>query len=403
VHTRFTNFTKFERLASTLYFLKEEMNYRANHIVITTIFLPQVLLDLHANIARFGHLDSTQVWIVGDKKTPIEVASFCSKITDLGLQTTYLDVTTQDKWGKQFPEFYERIPYNNETRRNIGYLHALAEKCERLISMDDDNWPTDDDLVGGHLIAGSPVNKEVISETHGYHNICEYLTFEPSRPIYPRGYPFKLRDTANQTRSTLLDKAGTIGVNTGLWTGEPDVDAITWLNGKVKGIGAIGSRQITLSQQTWTPINTQNTCVLRPLIPAFFCVPMGWNVPGGKIQRYGDIWAGYFMQAVMQGTEYFVSFGRPLVDHRRNPHDYVDDLRAEYWGMILTDWLLDLLRSNYHPVQGDICTRMLHMAEFFDEYALYRIPTWCTEDMITFIKYTARNIREWIGVCRQII
>ncbi len=379
------------------------MGYRANHIVITTIFTPQMLLDMHKNIARHGHLDTTHVWIVGDKKTPTEVGAFCSRISDLGLKTTYLDIMAQDKWGKQFPAFYERIPYNNETRRNLGYLHALAEKCERLISMDDDNWPTDDDLVGEHLITGTRVNNGLISETHGYHNVCEYLTFKPLRGIYPRGFPFRLRDKHNQPNLIPPSKSAFVGVHAGLWIGEPDVDAITWLNGKVTGVGARGTLPRMLSQQTWTPINTQNTSVIRHLIPAFLCIPMGWNVPGGKIQRYGDIWAGYFLQAVIQGTEYIVSFGRPLVDHRRNPHDYVDDLRAEYWGMILTDWLLDILRSDYHPEQGDISARMLHLADFLDGHILSKIPAWCTEEMISFVKYTAQNIREWIGVCRELL
>ena len=371
--------------------------------MITTIFMPEVLLDLYANIARFGHLDTTQVWIIGDQKTPSEVGPYCSKITDLGLKTIYLDPASQDKWGKQFPRFYERIPYHNETRRNIGYLHALEAKCERLISMDDDNWPTGDDLVGEHLVTGMPAMNELIAEPTGYHNVCEYLSFEPSRHIYPRGYPFRLRDTSNEYQSTQSGSTTTIGVNAGLWLGDPDIDAMTWLNGKIAGKGPMRTFRTNLSQQTWTPINTQNTSVFYPLIPAFFCIPMGWKVPGGKIQRYGDIWAGYFMQAVMQGTEYCVSFGLPLVDHRRNPHDYVDDLRAEYWGMILTDWLLDILRSDYRPGQGDICSRMLRLAEFLDEYAPSKIPAWCTEEMTGFLKYTAGSIREWIGVCRQII
>ena len=379
------------------------MDIRANHIVITTIRLPQLLEDLHINITRFNHLDSTKVWVVGDKKTPAEVATFCSRMNDLGLYTTYLDIPCQDKWGQQFPDFYRRIPYNNETRRNIGYLHALAENCERLISLDDDNWPTGDDLVGGHLVTGSTVKTPLVSESHGYHNICEYLKFNPSRQIYPRGFPFGLRDKSNQPRSIMPTETTIVGVNAGLWLGDPDVDAITWLNGKVKGTTVTGPCQVSLSQQTWTPINTQNTSVFRPLIPAFFCIPMGWSVPGGKIQRYGDIWAGYIMQAVMQGTQYCVSFGHPHVEHRRNPHDYLVDLRAEYWGMLLTDWLLDLLHSDYSPVQEDICSRMLHLSEFLVEHALPKIPAWCPKEINGFLEYTAGNIGAWIGVCRQVI
>ena len=225
----------------------------------------------------------------------------------------------------------------------------------------------------------------------------------PPRTVYPRGYPFRLRDKPNQDRSSFSGKIPIVGINAGLWINEPDIDAITWLNGKISSIGTnITSSNLNLSQSTWTPINTQNTGVLRPLIPAFFCIPMGWNVPGGKIQRYGDILAGYFAQAVMQGTEYCVSFGRPLVDHRRNPHDYVDELRAEYWGMLLTDWLLELLRSDYHPNEGDICSRMLELSDFLDKHALSKTPEWFTEEMRGFLVYTAQNIREWISVCKQL-
>lgn len=379
--------------------------YFPNHIVITTIFTPNILQDLYDNLSRFNHLSLTKVWIIGDKKTPQEVMSFCSKMMDLGLQVDYLDIEYQDEWGEKYPRFYERIPYNNETRRNIGYLHALAAKCMRLISMDDDNWPTNDDFIGGHLVTGSPYQKSLIYEKHGYHNICEYLKFEPSRYVFPRGFPFKLRDKKNKSGNIPAKKGTTIGVNAGLWVNEPDIDAITWLNGKVTGIGMnMDSDHITLSQDTWIPINTQNTSVVRSLIPAFFCIPMGWNFPGGKIQRYGDILAGYFLQAIIQGTEYCVSFGRPIVDHRRNPHDYIDDLRAEYWGMLLTDWLLGELRSKYRPLQDDdICARMIHLANFIDEIVLTSSPDWFTEDIDNFLKYTAQTIREWIYVCRQLI
>ena len=140
-------------------------------------------------------------------------------------------------------------------------------------------------------------------------------------------------NNANPVSSPLRAK---IGVTAGLWLSDPDIDATTWLNGAVSGLSYSGQDQLLLAQSNWTPINTQNTSVVRDLIPAFLCVPMGWDVPGGKIQRYGDIWGGYFLQAIIQGTDYHVSFGRPLVDHRRNPHDYLDDLRGEFWGLMLT-------------------------------------------------------------------
>jgi hypothetical protein len=129
---------------------------------------------------------------------------------------------------------------------------------------------------------------------------------------------------------------------------------------------------------------------------------MGWDVPGGKIQRYGDIWGGYFLQAVMNGLNYYVAFGRPLVDHKRNPHDYVDDLRQEFWGMILTDWLLELLRCEFKPTALDVCDRVDELASFLLSSGINQLPNWCVPEMKAFLEYTAGNLSAWADVCRQL-
>lgn len=375
---------------------------KSNHIVFTTIFYPEVLWAIFNNIEKFNHLNDVIIWVVGDKKTPYETKELCVKVSEKGLEVNYLDIDYQDDWGKKNPHFYSRIPYNNETRRNIGYLHALEHGCERLISIDDDNWPTDDDFIGGHLLTGSTWVKPLISEEDQFHNVCEYLEFDVKRAIYPRGFPFKLRGSVNQPTSFESNEEIIVGVTAGLWLKEPDVDATTWLNGKILGVEYTGPENFVLHQNTWSPVNTQNTSVIRELVPAYLCIPMGWDVPGGKIQRYGDIWGGYFLQAVMSGTNYNVAFGRPLVDHRRNPHNYLDDLRHEFWGMILTDWLLELLRSNFKPTERDVCDRIDHLADFLMSVGASQLPSWCTSEVKGFIEYTAGNLSTWSHVCRQL-
>ena len=59
----------------------------------------------------------------------------------------------QDEWGRQFA-LYPLIPYNTDGRRVFGYLRALEDGCELLISIDDDNFPTHDDFVGYHRRTG---------------------------------------------------------------------------------------------------------------------------------------------------------------------------------------------------------------------------------------------------------
>ena len=325
---------------------------KKDHVVLTTIREPHVLTDLRDNAKRFGHLDSTVCWVIGDVKTPQTVADLCQRVSAAGLDARYVDIDSQDEWGKSCPEFYALMPRNNESRRNIGYLMALEAGCERLISIDDDNFPTDDDFIGGHARTGGHVDGNLTEDASGYHNICEHLDVRPARPIFPRGYPFKLRDSRNCSKLKPAPADAIVGVTAGLWLKEPDVDATTWLNGKVQAIRYTAADNVVLHQNTWSPINTQNTSVVRELIPAFLCVPMGFKFAEGSIERYGDIWAGYFVQALMAGSAYHVSFGEPIVEHRRNPHDYLEDLRHEMWGMLLTDWLLTELRTAFRPASS---------------------------------------------------
>ncbi|OGN10534.1 MAG: hypothetical protein A3J46_00765 [Candidatus Yanofskybacteria bacterium RIFCSPHIGHO2_02_FULL_41_11] len=372
------------------------------HIVITTIFHPLILDELFDNISKHDHLDETKIWIVGDKKTPGSVGEFAKRISSKGLETIYVDVATQEEWGKEYTDFYRCFPYNTQSRRGVGFPWVLQDGCEILILIDDDNFPTGDDFIGGHANTGKIWNGQMISEPVGFHNVCEYLEFEPSRHVFTRGFPFHLRDTRNNpVRKT--EKPVRIGATAGLWLSAPDVDATTWLNGRISGVKYKGEPTNVLHQDTWAPINTQNTSILRELIPAFVPVPMGWDVPGGKIDWYNDIWGGYFFQALTQGMPYNVAFGRPLVDHRRNPHEYINDLRQEFWGIILTDWLVNLLKADFRPISLNILDRLGELADFLEEKTDMSMPAWTPAEMKSFMKNISGTMRQWSKVCEKIM
>jgi len=376
---------------------------KANHIVFTTIYTPTVLQELFDNIQQHNQLDNTICWVVGDRKTPNECLDLCKIISDSGLETIFLDIPEQDGWGKSFSNLYKCFPYNNESRRNIGYFHALEQGCERLISIDDDNFPTSDDFIGGHLITGRKWNNCLLHENTGYHNICEYLEIDPKRDIYPRGFPFKLRGYKNLNLKSESPSTIKIGINEGLWLKEPDVDATTWLNGKVVVNKYCGPDYVVLDQDTWSPINTQNTSVINELIPAFLCIPMTHPVPGGKIERYGDIWGGYFTQSILKGTPYHIAFGKPIVEHRRNQHDYIDDFRHEFWGIVLTDWLLENLRNEFYPETKDISERVKELSKFIIEQTTKKLPDWCPREVEKFLLNTGNNLFLWADACQSII
>jgi hypothetical protein len=368
------------------------------HLVLTTVNVPELLHAYRDNLSCFGHLEEAKVWVVGDRKTPAAAAALCRDVTRSGLETTYLDVGAQEAWGRRFPQLYDRIPYDNESRRNIGSLHALEHGCRTLICIDDDNWPTGHDFIGGHSATGRSWTGRSMRSKTGFVNNCASLVVEPPRRIHPRGFPFGLRLTPEDGVARDCGDAMTVGVTEGLWVGAPDVDATTWLNGTVRSVEYTGAPLVVLDDGTWMPLNTQNTSVARELIPAFLSVPMGSPVPGGRIQRYGDVWGGYVLQAAIRGTAFRVGFGHPIVDHRRNPHDYLQDLREEFWGMLLTDWLVELLRNRYRPESVDIVTRVREIAALLG-LALPDLPAWCPAEVSGFLADTSGTMLLWADAC----
>jgi len=379
------------------------LKYFKNHIVVTTIFVPYVLKNIYDNLNKYGHLDSTFIWVISDKKTPKESKYFCESFIKNGLNIKYLDIDEQDLWGKKYPYFYSIIPYNNETRRNIGYLCALEQGCEILISIDDDNYPTNDDFIGLHEKTGQNHNGDLVFSNIGFYNICDNLKMSHNKNVYSRGFPFKLRGVETPIKIYKTTTNSKIGVTTGLWTKSPDVDAITWLNGCVESLEYFPSKNIILDHKTWCTINTQNTSVIRELVPAFFCIPMGYSSNGVTIERYGDILAGYFLQLVMEHTDFYVNIGRPIVEHRRNSHNYINDLRIEYWGMMIVDWVIDILKNDINIKSTNIYDIMIEISDYIYMIATNTPPEWVPLEIINFLKNISKAIKEWIKICQKII
>ncbi len=380
------------------------MNPKPFHIVLTTIRVPDALDCYFDNISRFGHLDEVKIWIVGDRKTPVAAADYARALTRKGLETVFFDLEAQEEWGRRCSDFCRRLPVDNETRRNIGYLRALEEGCRTLITIDDDNFPRDSDFIAGHGNTGAIRTGPALSSATGFYNVCEHLRLSRGQRIYPRGFPFLLRNGSTPGVDAVdLPDGARPGVNMGLWTGSPDLDAVTWLNGPVISLAYTGRERYVLAHDTWMPISGQNMSIVRELIPAYCCVPMGRPVPGGSIQRYGDIWGGYFLQAVLRDTPYHVAFGLPVVDHRRNPHNCLDDLRHEYWGMMLTDWLVGILKSGFRPVASDIAERTRQLAVFLEEKAADMTPGWCPEEMKVFLRWTGENLAAWVSAATRML
>jgi hypothetical protein len=317
-------------------------------LVSTTINVPGCLTGYVENAARHGYADDLTVIVVGDRKTPPETGNY---LADLGRlhpgRITYMDVPGQQAFLRKWPAFDLVTRYNCIQRRNVGYLQAALQGAEVVISVDDDNFFTEDDFFAHHLAVGTEVTVPVVSHPSGWWNICERLATDPPRKFYHRGYPKSKMDWV-PGQGVVETKTVKVMVNAGLWLKNPDVDATANIEEPINVVGMndiAGDRRCALEKGTWCPFNSQNTAFDMQVLPAMYLVTMLDWVRGYRIGRLDDIWMAYFFRALGDPLGHHVLYGPPLVTQDRNPHDFVKDLAEELPGYILTEKLVRYLRD----------------------------------------------------------
>ena len=268
------------------------MSRRAD-IVVTTIFEPRFLDGYVENLARHGH-DDAGIIVIIDRKTPPTVLERCAHHAARGRQVICPTLDEQDRYLTRFGDLASRIPYDSDNRRNIGFLMALERGADVMITIDDDNYVLDDsDFVAEHTVAGTRVTLPEVSSSDGWINLCDMLESNVAADIFPRGFPYYARRTERSLTRT--ETSADVDVNVGLWLSDPDVDAMTRLT-LAPHISRFSGENVLLAANTWTPINTQNTAIVRDAVAAYYYVRMGFSLGGLRIDRYGDILSGYLLQ-----------------------------------------------------------------------------------------------------------
>lgn len=313
-------------------------------IVTTTIRRPIVLADYLENLARYGHGD-TEVIVIGDRRTPPDVGGYLGGLSaDTGVGVDYWDVDRQRQFLHGLPVLDALLPYDSIQRRNLGYIVAAGRGHPRIISIDDDNWPPEGDFVGGHGIVGTEAEAPGVSSSTGWFNSAGLLRVRPRRPLYHRGFPTSRRGRAGWTFAPVQ---GRVVVNVGLWSGVPDADAMTHLDGPVAVTGfrrGVPTR-VAVTAGTGVVFNTQNTAFHRDLLPCMFLPPMGGRIGALRVGRHDDVWMSIFLKKVVDHMGDLICVGEPLTEQRRNPHDLFADLLVELPALRLTNRITDTLED----------------------------------------------------------
>jgi len=369
-------------------------------IVLTTIYESDVLDVYFRNFQKYGQLDQVQVIVIPDKKTPSSVYERCLSLSKQGLKVECPSIAEQEEYLKGFGKFSKLIPYNSDNRRNVGYLMAYEKEVDFLISIDDDNFClSNEDFFSGHsIVCRGEQDLTFVNSGDKWFNICSMLELEPEYKVYPRGFPYKHRHKEEDV--TYGKGKGVVRLNAGLWLSEPDLDGITWLAAPVRA-KRLRTESIVLGDTAWSPINTQNTALHRDVIPSYYFIKMGYQMGGLTIDRYGDIFSGYFSQACMRHLGHLIRVGTPVAEHRRNAHNYMSDATKELaciWVLEdLLQWLIEarLEGGTYSETYVALSHAIEDAVEHFSGFI------W-SDSTRGYFHQMAYCMREWVKVCTQI-
>lgn len=262
--------------------------------VVTTINYPTE--DLKKLVGQ----KDLHVVVVADKKTPSD--------WDLA-NCIFLSVEQQKKLGYKILDL---IPWNHYSRKNIGYLYAIAHGATVIYDTDDDNVLTGNSLEYFPEEASLPVcsTNELCVNPYAYFG-------QPS--VWPRGYP--LEYILKTPSYNLVKQQVCPLIQQGLVNNDPDVDAIFRLT-RGEYICFSAQSPLCLSQGTLCPFNSQNTVFHYK---AFW----GLLLPISTSFRVCDIWRGYWAQRLLWDIGGSLCFTAANALQMRNEHNLMKDFSDE--------------------------------------------------------------------------
>jgi hypothetical protein len=262
-------------------------------IISTTIYGEKGYLK-YDQLAKKSKFDKVSFFIAGDKKSlPFDTSKFKNKIE-------YLTPKDQNKYASS-----EAIGWGKPARRNIALLRAMESDPDFILTIDDDNEPSEDYFDLWYRVITNPVHKHVVGikeiEHPHWHNYLGPSNAEIE--IYTRGFPipFRYKNSTKVVDAPKSIPADQVGVFQGITLGDPDIDAKTRIvYSKRMPLTSIGEKNYAL-KDIWSPYNSQNTIFSKKLFPLAFM----WSTAG----RSEDIYASYVWQRFLFNNDMYSHVG----------------------------------------------------------------------------------------------
>lgn len=242
------------------------------------------------------------------------------------------------------------IPRRSDCIRSFGFLKAVEDGADVIITLDDDCYPygdaTADSFVGYHL--------QRLNTTFEYWvSTIKHCGV----PMKPRGLPYRNRGEQN------------VVINMGGWRGHPDL-------GSPQALAWDGERLPGYDMATWKPVPGgrffpmcgMNLAFRVDVLPLMYFLLMGQDQVGHRFpyDRFGDIWCGLFAKRILDHWGDAVCAGWPRVHHAKasNP---LANLQKEVRGIDVNERLWQWVRA-WTPEGNTIAESYVSMAKWIAEW-----------------------------------
>lgn len=223
-----------------------------------------------------------------------------------------------------------KLPTSHYTRKNVGYLVAIAHGAGCIYETDDDNAP----LTSWHQRLRE--TEAVTAASQGWFNVYQCFTKER---IWPRGFPLDRVVSSYATSPEVSSSITTVAapIQQGLADNSPDVDAVWRL--VLDGPFTFDNGQsVNLPPGTWCPFNSQSTWWWPEAYSLLY-------LPSFCTFRMTDIWRSFIAQRCLWEMGYGVVFHAPEVIQNRNKHDLMRDFNDEIPGYQNNSRLVSILEG----------------------------------------------------------
>lgn len=241
----------------------------------------------------------------------------------------------------------EHFPRRNGACRDFGFYVAWHESDddEIIVALDDDCDVSDRDFAANVASVLEPCERVRPVRAERHFNVLDVYEDVPDN-VFPRGFPYLSRATYARAEFESVSDVGS-DFNLGLWQGAFDVNAVDKLDGPAweHPEARLSAPSCFVPKGSWISVCSMNMQFRRRLIPAAYQYPMHVPVmPEWNIDRYGDIWGGFTLKALMDRAGDAMSAGVPMIMHRK-AGDLDRNLKQEHLCHLLNEEFIAILEQ----------------------------------------------------------